>query len=137
MYLVNYRCIWVNPCMNAAPRSGLHVTWKNGLYEIVDYEHAIRCMGRAPYDVSTELFSDALWWQKHDTLSQLSLESRPGWESIYYRENQILNSCSPIPENIILFTRCSLKTKQYKHKCLYTIVDQKAQQNLLEYNLST
>ena len=31
-----------------------------GMFEIVDYEHKIRCMGRAPYGVSTELFSDAL-----------------------------------------------------------------------------
>ena len=31
-----------------------------GMFEIVDYEHTIRCMGRAPYDMSTELFSAAL-----------------------------------------------------------------------------
>ena len=33
------------------------------MFEIVDYEHTIRCMGRIAYDVScdvTPLFSDAL-----------------------------------------------------------------------------
>ena len=41
-------------------RSGCISRESDCMFEIVDYEHAIRCMGHVPYDVLTELFSDAL-----------------------------------------------------------------------------